>query len=178
MTFKTYCVPTFLLLCFPKISEWLDIAMGTGTYNLLLVSSHLKLLKASWAQIYFFQKTRTELCGLRRTQVAALFGQLGSEFVIELRKRSWQKQFGARMSHQSLTSLLGSCSTMHYDKVKGLASKCHSCNRPQMETLNHLFIHSDLASFLWNKVSSIFGLNLVSNEGICSRFWRILSSYK
>lgn len=47
------------------------------------------------------------------------------------------------MSHQSLTSLLGSCSTMHYDKVKGLASKCHSCNRPQMETLNHLFIHSD-----------------------------------
>lgn len=30
-----------------------------------------------------------------------------------------------------------------------------------METLNHLFIHSDLASFLWNKVSSIFGLNLV-----------------
>lgn len=80
--------------------------MGTGTYNLLLVSSHLKLLKASSAQISFFQKTRTELCGLRRTQVASLFGQLGSEFVIELRKRPGQKQFGARMSHQSLTSLL------------------------------------------------------------------------
>lgn len=93
-------------LCFPKISELLDIAMGTGTYNLLLVSSHLKLLKASSAQISFFQKTRTELCGLRRTQVASLFGQLGSEFVIELRKRPGQKQFGARMSHQSLTSLL------------------------------------------------------------------------
>lgn len=88
--------------------------MGTETYNLLLVSSHLKLLKASSAQIYFFQKTRTELCGLRRTQVASLFGQLGSEFVIELRKRPGQKQFGARMSHQSLTSLLWSCSTMHY----------------------------------------------------------------
>ena len=54
------------------------------------------------------------------------------------------------------------------DRVKGLASKCNCCNRPQMETLNHLFIHSDPASFLWNKVSSIFGLNLVSNEGLLS----------
>jgi hypothetical protein len=31
------------------------------------------------------------------------------------------------------------------DRVKGLASKFNGRNRPQTDTLNHLFIHSNLA---------------------------------
>ncbi|MQM15042.1 hypothetical protein Taro_047980 [Colocasia esculenta] len=52
-----------------------------------------------------------------------------------------------------------------------IVSKCSCCSTPSVEDLNHLFIHNELATSLWQWAAVLLNIHLSNHDNITCRLW-------
>jgi hypothetical protein len=86
-------------------------------------------------------------------------------------KRAWQTQAPSRVAFFAWTAALGKILTVDNLRKRKIiiVDRCYLCKRDG-ESVDHLLLHCDVASTLWNHVFSWFGMSWVMPRRVMNLF--------